>query len=286
MVSLRHSRSHSPEGEVGAVFVAQEVIRQSSGEPMLARQVRTQAEWLSLPLGVVVVLALWTLAARQVDAPYILPTPAAVLRSLLANSSLIAWHAQATLAEIGIGFSLGFLVATILGYVISRSLLLERLIMPFIVASQAVPIVAIAPLLVFWFGTGMPVKVAAAALIVFFPMLVNTVVGLRNIDPAYRQLMRALSATRWQTLRHLEIPAAMPVLLGGLRVGVTLSVIGAVVGEFLGSDRGLGTLVNVARGQFNDALTYAALLTLVALALTLYAAAAGVERSLSRDRAR
>jgi NitT/TauT family transport system permease protein len=121
-------------------------------------------------------------------------------------------------------------------------------------------------------------------LIVFFPMLVNTVVGLRNIDPAYRQLMRALSANDWQNLTLLEIPAALPYLLGGLRVGVTLSVIGAVVGEFLGSDRGLGTLVQVARGQFNDALTFAALLTLVALALTLYGAAAGVEHVLTRNR--
>jgi NitT/TauT family transport system permease protein len=231
-----------------------------------------------------VALILWSLAARYINASYLLPSPSAVLQSFRQNSELIAWHTRVTLQEVGIGFALGFLLATVLGYVISRSRLAERIVMPYIVASQAVPIVAIAPLLIFWFGTGMPVKIAAAALIVFFPMLVNTVVGLRNIDPSYRQLMRALSATRFQTLVHLEIPAALPVLLAGLRVGVTLSVIGAVVGEYLGSDRGLGTLVNVSRGQFNDALTFAALLTLVALALALYGLAAGVEKALMRGR--
>jgi len=115
-------------------------------------------------------------------------------------------------------------------------------------------------------------------------MLISTVVGLRHIDPAGRELMRALSATRRQTLIHLEIPAALPILLGGIKVGVTLSVIGAVVGEFLGSDRGLGTLIDVARGQFNDALMFAGLLALITVAFTLYGTAAGIEKILLRHR--
>lgn len=264
--------------------MAQEVARNRTNNVLLGRPATERAEWLALPGAILSLVILWSTAARQIDTPYILPAPKAVVGSFIANRSLIAWHATATLTEIAIGFGIGFAAAAVLGYVISRSRALERIIMPYIVASQAVPIVAVAPLLVFWFGTGLAVKIAAAALIVFFPMLINTVVGLRHIDPAYRQLMRALSATPTQTLFNLEIPAALPVLLGGLRVGVTLSVIGAVVGEFLGSDRGLGTLVNVARGQFNDALTFAALLALVTLALSLYGLAALLERVLLRGR--
>jgi NitT/TauT family transport system permease protein len=118
------------------------------------------------------------------------------------------------------------------------------------------------------------------ALIVFFPVLVNTVVGLRAVPQNLRDLMRSLHATPLQMLRHLEIPAALPVLLGGLRIGATLSVIGAVVGEFVGSDRGLGFLVNVGRGRYDTALVFVAILTLILLALILYGAVVLVERRL------
>ena len=196
----------------------------------------------------------------------------------------IATRYGTTVAAIVGGFAIGFLLATVLGYVLSRSDLLERLLTPYIVASQAVPVIAIAPLLVLWFGAGMPVKVVVSALVAFFPMLVTTIVGLRHIDPAYRELMRALSASRAQTLVWLEVPAALPVLLGGVRLGVTLAVIGAVVGEFLGSDRGLGTLVLIAKGSYNDRLVFAALLVLVCLAFVLYGTVAALERILLRHR--
>jgi NitT/TauT family transport system permease protein len=240
--------------------------------------------WIAWPLGLIAAVGLWAALAHYVDKPYVLPRPTAVLEKLIQNAGLIAWHAQATLLAVVAGFAIGFTLAVVLGYLIYRSPTLERLVTPYIVASQAVPIIAIAPLLIIWLGAGTPMKVLAAALIVFFPMLVNTVVGLRSINPAYRELMRALSASSSQTLLKLEIPAAMPMLLAGLRVAVTLSVIGAVVGEFLGSDRGLGTLVLITRGQWNDALTFAALLTLVALALALYGGAAVLERALLRKR--
>jgi NitT/TauT family transport system permease protein len=153
---------------------------------------------------------------------------------------------------------------------LAKSRLFERLLSPYIVASQAVPIVAIAPLLVIWFGPGLFSKVLICALIVFFPVLVNTVVGLRSVPEELRDLMRSLRATRWQVIRLLEIPAALPVFLGGLRIGATLSVIGAVVGEFVGADRGLGFLVNVGRGQYDTALVFVAVFALVGMALALY----------------
>ena len=135
------------------------------------------------------------------------------------------------------GLLAGVILATLTGYVLAKSRLLERLLSPYLVASQAIPIVAIAPLLVIWFGPGMVSKILICALIVFFPVLVNTVVGVRAVPDHLRDLMRSMHATPLQTLRYLEIPASLPVFLGGLRIGATLSVIGAVVGEFVGADR-------------------------------------------------
>ena len=139
---------------------------------------------------------------------------------------------------------------------------------------------AIAPLLVIWLGPGIFSKILICSLIVFFPVLVNTVVGLRGVSPNLHELMRSLEATRWQTFRSLEMPAAMPVLLGGLKIGATLSVIGAVVGEFVGSNRGLGFLINVARGQFDTALVFVGVITLAAIALSLYGMVAWAESKL------
>jgi NitT/TauT family transport system permease protein len=165
---------------------------------------------------------------------------------------------------------MGVLLATVLGYLVARSRTLERALSPYLVASQAVPLVAIAPLLVIWFGPGMSSKVLICALIVFFPVLVNTVVGVRAVPPALHDLMRSLRATRRDILVKLEVPAALPVFLGGLRIGATLSVIGAVVGELVGADSGLGFLINVGRGQYDTALVFVAVFTLIALALMLY----------------
>jgi NitT/TauT family transport system permease protein len=123
-------------------------------------------------------------------------------------------------------------------------------------------------------------KVMICALIVFFPVLINTIVGLRSVPDELRNLMRSLQASRWQTFRYLEVPAALPVFLGGLRIGATLAVIGAVVGEFVGADRGLGFLINIGRGQFDTALVFVAIFTLVGMALTLYGLVVLVEMRL------
>lgn len=251
----------------------------------MAAMVTTRAtERLALPLGVVALLVLWKIAAARIAAPFLLPDPSRVAASWLENRSLILWHAEATLEAVGLGFVAGSAMAAVLGYVISHSRALERLLTPYVVASQAVPIVAVAPLLVYWFRPGMPVKVTAAALIVFFPMLISTVVAFRNIPSADRELMHVMAAGRAQLLLKLEVPAALPYLLGGVRTGVTLSVIGAVVGEFLGSSRGLGTLLQITNSMFSDALMFAALVTLIVLALLLYGGAAALEHVLLRDR--
>ncbi len=250
--------------------------------PTARRPVRRWAALIA-PLSLAAGLAVWEAAARWSGLPaFILPGPGAVARRLgdvLADGWLLR-NTAVTLGEVLGGLALGLVVATTLGYLIAKSPLLERVLTPYIVASQAVPIVAIAPLLVLWFGVGLRSKVLICALIVFFPILINTVLGLRSVEPDLRDLMRSLRATRWQLLLKLEVPAALPVWLGGLRVGATLAVVGAVVGEFVGADRGLGFLINFGRGQYDTALVFVAAGTLVLLALALYGAVAALERVL------
>ncbi|HVP21194.1 MAG TPA: ABC transporter permease [Anaerolineaceae bacterium] len=245
---------------------------------------RKYSRWF-LPASFLMALVLWQgliwLGGSRVSAFY-LPSPMRVLGRFgqeLADGTLLS-NTAATLLEVILGLLLGSSLATVIGYGLAKSPALERLLSPYLIASQAIPVVAIAPLLVIWFGPGLFSKVLICALIVFFPILVNTVVGMRAVSQNLRDLMGSLYATPAQTLRYLEIPAALPVLLAGLRVGATLSVIGAVVGEFVGSDRGLGFLVNVARGQYDTTLVFVSVLTLIALALLLYGAVVLVEKRL------
>jgi NitT/TauT family transport system permease protein len=236
-----------------------------------------------VPLSLFLAILLWDAVVRLGNFPsFILPSPGLVWKrwwQVLGDGSLLR-NALITLGEVLSGLVLGVSFATVLGYLLARFPAVERLLSPYVVASQSIPIVAIAPLLVIWFGPGLFSKVLICALIVFFPVLVNTVVGLRSVPEDLRDLMRSLKATTWQTLRLLEIPAALPVFLGGLRVGATLSVIGAVVGEFVGSDRGLGFMINRARGQYDTALVFVAVISLVMMALALYGSVVILENRL------
>lgn len=251
-------------------------------KPVMRKLAKPGSRWL-VPVSAVIALAAWEGAARWGGFPaFILPAPASVWErflATLADGSLLR-NTAATLYEVLLGLLAGAMMATVFGYLLGKSRLLERLLSPYLVASQAIPIVAIAPLLVIWFGPGLFSKILICSLIVFFPVLVNTVVGVRAVPEHLRDLMRSMRATPLQMLRYLEIPAALPVFLGGLRIGATLSVIGAVVGEFVGADRGLGFLVNVGRGQYDTALVFVAVFTLVTLALALYGMVLLLERKL------
>ena len=255
---------------------------------LLVGWLRRRKEYLTLPLAVALFLAIWeaiVLLGRY--PPFILPSPGRVYgrwTTVLAEGWLW-WHVRVTLTEVLSGLVLGLATAVVLGYVMAKSPTLERLISPYIVASQSVPIVALAPLLVIWFEAGLLSKVLVCALTIFFPMLVNTMVGVRSVDAGLVDLMRSLQATRWQTFAKLEVPSALPVLLGGLKVSVTLSVIGAVVGEFVAADRGLGFLINVARGNFDTPLMFVALFTLVVIAMALYLMVVVLESLVLRWRA-
>lgn len=225
-------------------------------------------------------LLCWQVTSSLSGLPaFILPTPADVwfrfVRALSDGSLLL--HSVVTLLEVLLGLLSGVTFATLIGYLLAKSRKWERVLSPYLVASQAVPLVAIAPLLVIWFGPGMFSKVLICSLIVLFPVLVNTVVGVRAVPHALYDLMNSLHATRGQILLKVEIPAALPVFLGGLRVGATLSVIGAVVGELVGADHGLGFLINVGRGQYDTALVFVAVFTLILMALSLYGMVAFIE---------
>ena len=230
------------------------------------------SRWLGF-FSIIFGILAWGLIARLSGLPrFILPSPMDVWMRLLkslADGSLL-YHTSITLLEITLGLLAGVIFATILGYMLAKSRSLEKILSPYLVASQAIPVVAIAPLLVIWLGQGILSKVVICALIVFFPVLVNTIVGVRAVPPALYDMMNSLRASRWQLMLKLEVPASLPVLLGGLRIGATLSVIGAIVGELVDAKEGLGFLLKLGDFQYDTSMVFVAVITLVALALALY----------------
>lgn len=238
--------------------------------------------------GVVMFILAWDALVRwQQYPPYILPAPGLVWHKfLVALADGTLWrHTRVTLLEILGGLVLGLSAATVLGYILAKCPFLERLVGPYVVAAQAVPVVAIAPLIILWAGSGLFSKMLVAALTLFFPVLVNTMVGIRSVERDLIDLMRALNAGRWQIFTKLEVPAALPVLFAALKVGTALSVIGAVVGEFVAADQGLGFLINLtSRGTLDTALLFVTLGVLVAIAVTLYTLVGWLERHILKWR--
>jgi NitT/TauT family transport system permease protein len=230
-------------------------------------------------------LVLWKLVVAIGGYPsYILPAPEAVLErgARALTSGLLVQHSALTIAEIAAGFAVGAATAIVVGVALGKSLIVERVLSPYLVAAQAVPILALAPLLDIWFGGGMLARVVVCALIVFFPIAIATMVGIRSADPLLVEMLRSLGATPSQVTTRLEIPSALPVIFGGLRVGVTLAVIGAVVAEWASAGSiGLGVLINIAnQGLFDTPLMFVALATLAAIGLTGYGLVVLAERRL------
>ena len=229
--------------------------------------------FISILISLLSFLLVWHLITRYSGIPnFILPSPLSVWTRFLKaiNDGSLLYHTSITLLEIILGLLAGVLFATIVGYLLAKSRSLERVLSPYLVASQAIPVVAIAPLLVIWLGEGILSKVVICALIVFFPVLVNTIVGVRAVPTALYDLMNSLHATRAQTLWKVEVPASLPVFLGGLRIGATLSVIGAIVGELVDAEEGLGFLLQLGDFQYDTPMVFVAVFTLIGLALMLY----------------
>jgi NitT/TauT family transport system permease protein len=238
--------------------------------------------WLPVLGGLVVVLGAWkAIVVVGGYPPFVLPAPEVVGARLVRawQDGLIQPDIVATLSEIGLGFLAGAGSALVIGAVLARWRVAELVLSPYLVAAQTMPILALAPLITLWYGTGVGSKVIICGLIVFFPIAVATMVGFRRVDPGLIEMARSFRATKREILSTVEIPAALPVIFGGIRVGVTLSVVGAIVAEWSGADRGLGVLINLARGSlFDTPLMFAALITIAVLGVALYAAVAIVER--------
>jgi NitT/TauT family transport system permease protein len=244
----------------------------------------TRSVWLPVVGAFVIFVLVWkAIVVLTGLPPYILPAPETVSQRFVEAwlDGTIWPHFLATMVGIAIGFVVGSVLALVAGYGLARSDLFARLTSPYLVAAQAVPILALAPLLVVWFGSGLLSKAVICSLIVFFPVAIATMVGFRSVDSRLLELGRSLRATKRQILTTLEIPAALPNIFGGLRVGVTLAVVGAVVAEWAGASTGLAVLINLAKGSlFDIPLMFATLLTLALVGIALYLAVVVAERRL------
>jgi NitT/TauT family transport system permease protein len=234
--------------------------------------------------GAIVFVLAWKLIVVLGDwKPFVLPPPESVGARFLSAwaDGTIGPNAAATLLEVVLGFTVGATTAVLLGYLLARSGFAERVLSPYVVAAQSTPILALAQLFAIWFGTGLVSKVVMCSLIVFFPVAVATMVGIREVDRSLIEMSRAFRATRLQRLLRIEIPGAMPSIFGGLRVGATLAVVGAVVAEWAGADNGLGVLLLIAKGsRFDMPLALATLATIAALGVACYLVVVIVERRL------
>jgi NitT/TauT family transport system permease protein len=244
-------------------------------------------EWLFSLLLLLAMLAAWELLIRLRGLPpLVLPGPAVVWREVVEQvASGALWpHLWVTLAEVLLGFALGSVVGIALGAVVAFSDRTGRVIRPYIVASQAMPKLALAPIMVVWFGFDLTPKVVIAALISFFPLFENMVAGLQAVDPDQVELFRSLRGGRWQTFLKLRLPWAVPFIMAGLRVALILSLVGAVVGEFVGANKGLGALIVAAQGTMNTPLMFAVFVVLTVLGIALSLVADFAERRALRWR--
>jgi putative hydroxymethylpyrimidine transport system permease protein len=241
--------------------------------------------WLPPIIILAALLGLWQLAASlDVVAnalniePFLVPSPSEIGQSLWADRSLLLDNGWVTLQEVLAGFALSVAAGVAFAVVLHLSPTLRRAFYPLLVASQTVPIVVVAPILVVWLGFGIGPKLAIIALICFFPITVNTLDGLRSVDPDLLKMMRTLDASRWQTFRRVEGPTSLPYFFSGAKIAVAVAVIGAVFGEWAGSSSGLGHLIQQASAQLQTARTFAAVVVLSALAIVLFGLLAVIER--------
>lgn len=223
-------------------------------------------------LSLVVIIALWQLVVSVAKpAPYLLPSPGSVAVTLVSQFPLLIYHSGITAFETLIAFLLSIVIALPLAVMIARFRWFEDAVYPLLVTSQAVPKVALAPLILVWLGFGLHTNIVVGVLMAFFPVVISGVVGLKSVPEDMVFLGKTMGLSQAQMFRKIYLPHALPSLFGGLKVCVTLAVVGAVVGEFVGSDRGLGYLILLSSGQLQTALMFAALILLVLIGVISFA---------------
>jgi len=224
-------------------------------------------------------LAIWQALTTLLSVPpYLLPSPAAIAANAASHWQLLLREAGVTTYEILLGFTLSVVIAVPLAVVLTYSRAVERAIYPLIVGSQAIPKVAVAPLFLAWFGFGLKPKIVIVVLIAFFPIVINSVVGLKSLSPEMFNLARSMGATRVQIFRRFQLPNSLPAIFAGMKVAIVLAVIGAVVAEFVGADGGLGYVIMMATADLDIARQFAAIILLSAIGMILFAILQQIER--------
>lgn len=262
------------------------------GTEWVAEPPRLQAHQRALPSGqqllstmlpplaaVVTVLVLWEVWVQWRDiAPYLVPAPSAVVEALFGQPGRYVGAARISLGHALGGLALGSGAAFALAVAMAHSRTFERAVYPIAILVKVTPVVAVAPLFIIWFGFGAMPKVLVAALITFFPMLVNAVTGLRSVDPAALEFMRTLDASRWRVFWSLRAPSSLPYVMAALRISVPLCLIGAVVAEWMSGDTGVGQLILIYNGEFNTPGLFAAVFVLAVVGVSMTGVVAYIER--------
>lgn len=232
-------------------------------------------------IGTVLIITVWHfyIVVFKVP-PVVIPPPLRVLESLIKDWGLLLVESWTTFLECVYGFALAVVIGILIAVTVTASRTLNLMFYPILIATQSIPKVAIAPIVLVWFGTGLESKIAIAFIVAFFPMVVDTATGLRATPEDLLDLARSLKCTRLQIFWKIQVPSALPFIFSGAKVAVTLAVIGAVIGEFMGSNSGLGNLLLVANAQVNSPLVWASLVFLSVLGMLLYAAVVVAERFL------
>ncbi len=239
------------------------------------------SRWALPAIIILFALALWQLLVTTLEVPkWLLPSPWRIAEELVNRRELLAEHAWVTLKEVLLGFVVALFVGVLLAMGIGYSRVVERSVYPFVIASQTIPIIAIAPLLLIWVGPEMTSKVIVVALISFFPIVVNMVDGMKSVDVETINMMSTLGAKRWQTFVKVQIPTSLPYLFSGTKVAIVVSVIGAVVGEWVGARAGLGHLMRISGPEFLTARVFAAIVLLSLMGIVLFIGVAALEKSL------
>jgi NitT/TauT family transport system permease protein len=248
--------------------------------------IRTRPELILAPVLLVVILVTWEWGVPYFDVPnYVLPTPSAIGVALWRglDAGFMArggyWlHTWVTVWEVLLGFFIGSGVGLLLGTVISQFRIIEATLRIYLVAIQSLPKIALAPIIVLWFGFGLTSKVVIICLLTFFPLLINSMAGFKAVDPERLELMRALGANPWQIFWKVRLPSAMPYIFAGLDMAAVFAVVGAVVGEFVGAQRGLGTLILSMNAQMDIAGTFSVFIILAIVGIVIHKALRAVER--------
>jgi len=245
----------------------------------IGRLRRLTGSWVPAAFIVLVLLGVWEGYVRLWAVPkWLLPAPSVIAMTLVISRELLLAHTLVTCVEVVVGFGLSLLCGVLLACGIAVSRTLERALYPFVIASQMVPIIVIAPLLLIWVGYGLAPKIIVVALTAFFPIVVNMVDGLQSVDPDAVNLLRTMGASRWQIFVKVQVPTSLPFLFSGLRVAMAVSVIGAVIGEWVGSSQGLGYLMIRSKPQFLTERVFAAIVVLSVMGVALFVLVGVIEK--------